>query len=113
MKSYTVEGTFFVGRDDCGLTEYPVRYTFGVVPGRAATHFQPSEGPTVGDIGVEIHITSVWHKADDCMSDVILLSGGGLDELEKWLLAEAGEQERDAAEGAADHRRQMIREDAA
>lgn len=111
MKTYTATAGFFTGRDDSAPDEHQVRYHFTVSPFRPASLTEPAEHPTVDIQKVEIHYNGQWWDCDGVLWDIIVCDGK--DDLDAWLLSEANASEEQARDDAADHRREMLREDAA
>lgn len=108
MKMYTATRAFHTD-----VKDYDVRFTFDVSPPRAQTYGQPAEPAepaTVGDISAELRMDGKWHECDGVLHDIIVADDP---KLEAWLLEQAAESEQASADDAADHRRELAREDAA
>jgi len=105
MKSYIATGEFHTG-----VKDYDVRFTFDVSPPRAQSYGQPAEPAIVGDISAELRMDGKWHECDGVLHDIIVADDP---KLEAWLLEQAAESEQASADDAADHRRELAREDAA
>jgi len=88
--------------------EFEVRFSYRVIPGRAATRLDPAEGHSVEIDAIEVAVNGKWHGATGPLHD-LLLNTANAEHLDDWLLEEAREM---AFEAACDHADQM-REEAA
>lgn len=90
-----------------------IRYHFTVSPGCAATRTQPEEGATVDVTKMMVCEDGIhWHNVP-AIADLAHRVFGEDDAVHEWLLSEAAEQAEIDRDDAADHRRQLRREDAA
>jgi hypothetical protein len=103
MKTYTADLTINLGElpFDCA-----VRYT--VTPGYPQTYGQPAEGPSVDVIAISVDIGCGHVEPPIGIYEML---AEAVDHAE--LLADAAEQEAYRRDDAADHARQLRREDAA
>lgn len=94
-----------------------IRWDYTVTPGCAQTLTQPEEDASViidrvrvswGDYKAGNH---AWHK-NDALADMATEAFGGDEAVEEWLMSEAEAQAEATRDDAADHKRQMQRDDA-
>lgn len=114
MTRYTAKAGFLTSLFGGPEVEFDVWITFLVEPGCPAVLYgdypSPAEAATVEIISVEAHDpkAGVNHKLPDFMADAIT----DKDSIREWLLIEAAECDAYAADVAADHRREAMRDDA-
>jgi hypothetical protein len=103
MNTYTADLTINLGElpFDCAVK-------FTVTPGYPQTYGQPAEGPSVDVIAISVDI-GCGHVEPPIAIYEMLAEAVSDDE----LLAHANEQEAYRIDDAADHKRQLRREDAA
>ena len=98
----TVAEIDFHGRTN----EFEVRFSYRVIPGRAATRIDPPECAIVEIDAIEVAVNGKWHCAPGAMHD-LLLNTANAEHLDDWLLEEAREM---ALEAACDHADQKRKE---
>ena len=86
--------------------EFEVRFSYRVIPGRAATRIDPPECPIVEIDAIEVALNGKWHCATGPLHD-LLLNTSNTEHLDDWLLEEAREM---ALEAACDHADQKRKE---
>lgn len=96
---------------DCELT-IGIRYHYTVSPGCAATRTQPEEDATVGVTKMMVCEDGIhWHNVP-AIADLAHRVFGEDEAVHEWLLSEAEASDEAAHDDAADHKRDMLREDA-
>lgn len=97
---------------DCEIT-ICIRYHFTVAPGYEATRTQPAEDATVDVTKIMVcEDGKTWHTAP-AIADLAHRVFGEDEAVHEWLLSEACAQAEADLDDAADHKRQLRREDAA
>ena len=111
MSRHTAIGAIYLGTHTEQAREIEVRYHFTVSPGSPQVYAQPEEHPSIDVTRIDIKSGDAWVKVDDFLHDLILVDD--IDAVHAWLFECAAEDKAAARDDAADHRRELLREDAA
>ena len=88
-----------------------VRWKYTVDPGYDQTYYQPAEHATIDIKSVMVGWPgNDWHANTEII-ELAYEELGGDDAVHEWLMSEADDYEQSAEDDAADHKREMQRED--
>lgn len=105
-RSFTASDTIVIAPTMSGaLLLLHAAYDFTVSPAADASSISPAEPASIEDVTVSLSLAGVTVNAPGWLYDWLC------DSRDDWLMQQAAAQHEAAADDAADHRRDLLRED--